>query len=89
MWLKETLPSVQNNVSRKGKKLRALSDWRVPLGHYLATGLFKYTLYTESVNDPNPDSNICIVQSDCLVSNYVMGAWLQFVSLQVQENIFK
>ena len=39
LWLKGTLPSVQNNVAHTGKKLPALSDWRVPLGRYLATGL--------------------------------------------------
>ena len=30
-------------------------------------------------NDPDPDPHICILQSDGLVSKYVLGAWLQFV----------
>ena len=33
------------------------------------------------LNDRDPDPFICIVQSDRLISKYVMGAWLQFVYL--------
>ena len=31
------------------------------------------------LNDGYPDLHFCIVQSDRLISKYVMGAWLQFV----------
>ena len=31
------------------------------------------------LNDRDPDPHISIVQSDRLISNYLMGAWLQFV----------
>ena len=31
------------------------------------------------LNDRDPDPHIRIVQSDRLISKYVMGAWLQFV----------
>ena len=45
LWLKGTLPSLQNNVAHTGKKLCALSDWRVALWHYLATGLLVTSAY--------------------------------------------
>ena len=41
LWLKGTLPSMQKNVAHSGKKLCALSDWRVSLECYLATGLLQ------------------------------------------------
>ena len=31
------------------------------------------------MNDRDPDLHVCIMQSDHLIFNYVMGAWLQFV----------
>ena len=40
---------------------------------------FKSSSRFSVLNDRDPDSHICIVQFDRLVSIYVMGAWLQFV----------
>ena len=76
-----SLTKITQSKSYSGKKKKKRSYyWRLTCHEQ-----FENSSRLGVQNNRDPDSHVCIVQSDRFVSKYLMGAWLQCVSTRARQ----